>query len=141
MVGTGAFGRNHLRVYRELEAAGEGVALVAAVEPDAARAADTAAKFSVPVFDSIDDLLNTDLGIHAATVAVPTVYHHAVASSLLSAGLDLLVEKPLAASIDQADDLIALAEERKPNPPARTSRALQSRGSGCAAARSQADVL
>jgi len=42
---------------------------------------------------------------------VPTVHHHSVASSLLSAGLDLLVEKPLAASIEEADELIALAEK------------------------------
>ena len=42
VAGCGAFGRNHLRVYRELELAGQPVALVAAVEPDAARAADAA---------------------------------------------------------------------------------------------------
>jgi predicted dehydrogenase len=44
---------------------------------------------------------------------VPTVHHHAVASALLNAGLDLLVEKPLAASLAEADDLIALAEKKK----------------------------
>ena len=44
VAGAGAFGRNHLRVYRELETAGQGVALVAAVEPDAARAAEAAAQ-------------------------------------------------------------------------------------------------
>jgi hypothetical protein len=42
---------------------------------------------------------------------VPTVHHHAVASALLDAGLDLLVEKPLAASLAEADDLIALADK------------------------------
>lgn len=42
---------------------------------------------------------------------MPTVHHHAVASTLLQAGLDLLVEKPLAASLAEADDLIALAEK------------------------------
>jgi predicted dehydrogenase len=44
--------------------------------------------------------------LDAATVAVPTVHHQAVASSLLDAGMDLLVEKPLAASLSEADDLI-----------------------------------
>jgi predicted dehydrogenase len=111
VVGAGAFGRNHLRVYRELEAANEGVALVATVEPDAARAADIAAKFSIPVFASIVELLAADLQLDAASVAVPTVHHHAVSSALLSAGLDLLVEKPLAATTAEADELIALAEK------------------------------
>ncbi len=44
---------------------------------------------------------------------MPTVHHHAVASQLLDAGLDLLVEKPLAASLAEADELIALAEKGK----------------------------
>ena len=110
VAGTGAFGRNHLRVYRELEAAGLGVALVAAVEPDAKRAEETAAHYNIPVFSSIDELLAADLDLHAASVAVPTVHHHAVASALLDADLDLLVEKPLAANLAEADDLIQRAE-------------------------------
>ncbi len=113
VAGAGAFGKNHLRVYRELETAGLPVALVAAVEPDAARAAETVAKYAIPVFDTVDELLAADLHIDAATVAVPTVHHHAVASTLLDAGLDLLVEKPLAASLAEADDLIARAEREK----------------------------
>jgi predicted dehydrogenase len=110
VAGAGAFGRNHLRVYRELEMAGEGVALVAAVDPDAARAADAAARYAIPVFSTVDELLAADLKLDAATVAVPTVHHHAVASMLLEAGLDLLVEKPLAATLAEADDLIRIAQ-------------------------------
>jgi predicted dehydrogenase len=110
VAGAGAFGKNHLRVYRELETAGQGVALAAAVEPDSARAAEIAAQYSLPVFATVDELLSAGLPLHAATVAVPTVHHHAVASALLDAGLDLLVEKPLAASLAEADDLIARAE-------------------------------
>ena len=109
VAGYGAFGRNHLRVYRELETAGQGIALVAAVEPDPTRAAEAADKFSIPVFATVDELLSADLGLHAATVAVPTVHHHAVAAALLDAGLDLLVEKPLVATLAEADDLIARA--------------------------------
>jgi predicted dehydrogenase len=111
VAGAGAFGRNHLRVYRELETAGLGVTLVAAIEPDPARAAESAGKYAIPVFATPEELLHADLKIDAATVAVPTVYHHDVASTLLDAGLDLLVEKPLAASLAEADDLIARAEK------------------------------
>ena len=110
VAGAGAFGRNHLRVYRELENAGSGVALVAAIEPDAIRAADTASQYAIPVFPTVEELLaaqrNAGLKLDAATVAVPTLHHHAVAAALLDAGLDLLVEKPLTATLPEADDLI-----------------------------------
>ncbi|MGD0095017.1 MAG: Gfo/Idh/MocA family oxidoreductase [Terracidiphilus sp.] len=111
VAGAGSFGRNHLRVYRELETAGEGVALVAAVEPEPMRAAEKAQKYSIPVFASVDELLASNLKVDAATVAVPTVHHYAVASTLLDAGIDLLVEKPIAASLAEADDLIARADK------------------------------
>lgn len=111
VAGTGAFGRNHLRVYRELETAGHGVTLAAAVEPNPERAEETAAQYGIHVFSSIDELLAADLKLDAASVAVPTVHHHAVASALLDANLDLLVEKPLAASLAEADDLIQKADK------------------------------
>ncbi|MGH9605688.1 MAG: Gfo/Idh/MocA family protein [Terracidiphilus sp.] len=107
VAGAGAFGRNHLRVLRELESAGLGAVLAAAVEPDLSRAAETAAKLAIPVYSSVEELLAANLDLDAATVAVPTLYHHAVASALLDAGIDVLVEKPLAASLDEASDLIA----------------------------------
>jgi len=113
VAGAGAFGKNHLRVYRELETAGEPVALVAAVEPDAARAAEHSAKYAIPVFATVEEMLAADLHLDAATVAVPTVHHHGVASALLDAGTDLLVEKPLAATLAEADDLIARADKSK----------------------------
>jgi predicted dehydrogenase len=81
--------------------AGLGVALVAAVEPDSGRAADAATKYAIPVFSTVDELLAADLNLDAVTVAVPTVHHHAVASALLDVGLDLLVEKPLAAILSE----------------------------------------
>jgi predicted dehydrogenase len=112
VAGTGAFGRNHLRVYRELETAGVPVALVAAVEPDVVRSAEAAAKYSIHVFPSVDELLRADLRLDAASVAVPTVHHHMVASVLLDAGLDLLVEKPLAANLPEADDLLKIAAKK-----------------------------
>jgi len=111
VAGAGAFGKNHLRVYREMEEAGRGVALAAAIEPDSKRAEETAAKYGIPVFATAEELLAADLKLDAATVAVPTVHHHAVASVLLDAGLDLLVEKPLATTLAQADDLVERAEK------------------------------
>jgi predicted dehydrogenase len=109
VAGTGAFGRNHLRVYSELP----GVTLAAAIEPDASRAAEVGEKYGIPVFASVDAALRADLLLDAASVAVPTVYHHAVASELLAAGVDCLVEKPLAATLAEADELLALAEKHQ----------------------------
>ena len=113
VAGAGAFGRNHLRVLRELEGERAGVALVAAVDPDAARADEAAKLYGIPVFASVDALLKADLKLDAACVAVPTVKHHEVARELLDAGLDLLIEKPLAANLREADDLIKIQEKKK----------------------------
>jgi len=86
------------------------VILAAAVDPDPMRAADAAEKYAIPVFASVDELLRADPGIAAASVAVPTGHHHAVAAQLMEAGIDVLLEKPLAATIAEADDLIARAD-------------------------------
>ncbi len=96
---------------RELETEGTGVALVAAVEPDAGRAEETAKQYGIKVFATVDELLRADLKLDAACVAVPTVKHHEVSAALLDAELDLLVEKPLAASLAEADDLIQIQEK------------------------------
>jgi predicted dehydrogenase len=88
------------------------VALIAALEPDPARAAEAVEQYGIPVFATPDALLAADLHLDAASVAVPTMHHHAVASALLDAGLDLLVEKPLAATLAEADELVAMAEKK-----------------------------
>ena len=109
VVGAGAFGRNHLRVYREMQAAGEPVELVAVVDADPIRVAEVAAQYGIAGFISVEDLLASGLTVNAASVCVPTVHHLAVARPLLAAGIDVLVEKPLAASLEQADELITAA--------------------------------
>ncbi len=111
VAGAGAFGRNHLRVYRELEAAGQGVVLVAAVEPDRSARRRRRGQVRNSCLRVRRRAAFRRSKLDAATVAVPTVHHHAVASALLDAGLDLLVEKPLAATLQEADDLIERAEK------------------------------
>ncbi|RRA48272.1 Gfo/Idh/MocA family protein [Acidipila sp. EB88] len=109
--GAGAFGRNHVRVYRELAAADPSLHLAAVVDPDPARIADA----GVPVFRSTEDMLAAiargDLRVDAASVCVPTSLHHAVAAQLLAAGIHVLVEKPISSTLAEADDLIALAAQ------------------------------
>lgn len=115
--GAGVFGRNHLRVYRALENEGAGVRLAAIVEPDPARAAAAAAEWAVPVFPSVAEALaardHGELTLAAASVCTPTSAHFAVAQSLLAAGLDVLIEKPIATSVDQATQLVDLAAQHQ----------------------------
>jgi predicted dehydrogenase len=112
VIGAGAFGRNHLRVYRELQlAAPELVELVAFVEPIAERREELATQFRVAAFATLDDLLNAGNSLDAASVCVPTVYHAAVAEQLLRAGIDVLIEKPFAATLDEGNQILALARE------------------------------
>jgi predicted dehydrogenase len=109
VVGAGAFGRNHLRVYRELEQAGEPVVLAAVVDRDSAVVADAAAKFGVPGFATIEACLAAVGPLDAASVCVPTVHHDSAAEPLLAAGMDLLIEKPLAANLADADRILEQA--------------------------------
>ena len=111
VVGAGAFGRNHLRVYREMEAAGGPVTLAAVVDQNSAIAEAAAAQYGIPGSTSVESLLAAGLGLTAASVCVPTVHHLDAARPLLAAGVDLLIEKPLAASLDEVDELIALAAQ------------------------------
>ncbi len=112
VIGAGAFGRNHLRVYRELEASGSPVALKAVVDLNPEVRAQAAATYNIPAFASIEALLAANLGIAAASVCVPTVHHAVAAEQLLRAHTDCLIEKPFAATTAEADSLIALAEAR-----------------------------
>ena len=108
VVGAGAFGRNHLRVYRALETAG--VRLAACVDPSQAARSAVAAEYGIPVFASVEDLIAAGLPIAAASVCTPTVFHAGAATALMAAGMDVLIEKPIAATLDEADEILAAAK-------------------------------
>jgi predicted dehydrogenase len=102
VVGVGDFGRNHARVYRQMEDA----ELVGVVDADAARAQKVAEEFSTAVLPDIESLRGR---VDAASVSVPTVHHAAIGCRLLEMGIDVLVGKPMAASLGEADRLIETA--------------------------------
>lgn len=108
----GAFGRNHARVYKKLEKDGAGVRLLGVVDPNLARADAVAHEFDCRSFGSLEQLLTTHSELQAASVTVPTVDHLAVARALMDAGVDVLIEKPIAASLAEADELLQLARQR-----------------------------
>jgi predicted dehydrogenase len=109
VIGVGVFGRNHARVYHELAKQGEPVRLVGVVDSNSERADAVAKEFNCRAFGSIEQLVSTHSEVQAASVAVPTIHHLDVARRLMQAGVDVLIEKPLATSLAEADELIALA--------------------------------
>ncbi|HEX9112221.1 MAG TPA: Gfo/Idh/MocA family oxidoreductase, partial [Terriglobales bacterium] len=86
------------------------VRLVGVVDPDTARADAVAREFGCKSFGSIEQMLTTHSEVQAASVAVPTVRHLAVARALMEAGVDLLIEKPLASTIAEAAELGSLSQ-------------------------------
>ncbi len=115
VIGAGSFGRNHLRVYRELEvAAPDRVRLVAVVDASETVRAEAAAQYGIPAFATVDDLLaqlvaEVAIEVDAASVCVPTVHHAAVGRQLLENDIHVLIEKPFAATLAEADSVLALA--------------------------------
>ncbi|MBX3413831.1 MAG: Gfo/Idh/MocA family oxidoreductase [Pirellulales bacterium] len=103
VVGAGHLGRVHARIAKGLD----GVELVGIADPVQPAREALAAEHGVASFAHHRELLGR---VDAAVVAAPTRFHHAVACDLLAAGIHLLVEKPLASSLVEADEMVALAE-------------------------------
>jgi len=103
VIGVGSLGQHHARLLATLP----GVRLVAVVDRDAARAAAIAGRSGCAALSDHGSLE----GIHAVTVAVPTTDHVAVATDCLRRGFDVLVEKPMADSVPEAEGLVRLAAE------------------------------
>ena len=105
VVGVGHAGARHAQIYASLP----GVRLVAVCDTEAARAKQTAAALGCRATTDYRALLED---VEAASVAVPTSLHAAIGLTLLERGVHLLIEKPLAATLPQADALIRTARRR-----------------------------
>ena len=105
VIGVGALGQHHARVYAQLP----DVRLVGVHDASPARAEEVAGRHGSRAFADAGALLAE---CDAVSVAVPTVDHHRVALAALLAGRDVLVEKPMTASLAEADELIRVAAER-----------------------------
>src|SRR3974390_2108527 len=103
VIGAGAFGRNHARVYCELAAdPSQHIDFIGVADTDLSRAKAVAPEFKTRAFRSAEELVAA--GLDAASVAVPTVLHLDVARALMQSGVDVLIEKPLATSVTEADE-------------------------------------
>lgn len=101
VIGAGSFGKNHVRVVRESARA----QLAFVVDQDAARAQEFAGEANSTV-DYRDIIGQVD----AAILAVPTVLHAEIGCALLEAGIDVLIEKPIASTLEEATRLVDAAE-------------------------------
>ena len=109
----GAFGRNHARVYKELEQQGEALRLLGVVDQDVTRADAVGREFGCRSFGSLEQLLTTHSEVQAASVTVPTLHHLPVSSRLMEAGVDVLIEKPLASTLAEAGEIIDVANQHQ----------------------------
>jgi len=140
VIGLGAMGQHHARLYSKMsEAQKEGnssnlsspikregsgdnetalvvknqapdVELVAVADSDAARAREIGVKYDVLYYNDYHDLLGR---VDAVSIAVPTTLHHKVAMDFLNAGVHCLVEKPIASTLEEAEEMIAAAEKNR----------------------------
>jgi len=102
VIGSGSLGFHHVRILRSVE----GVRLAGFHEVRQPRAEEVAKELDVRAYPSVASLLDD---VDAVTITVPTPAHHAVASEALRRGKHVLIEKPLATTLEEADELLALA--------------------------------
>ncbi|MFM7325944.1 MAG: Gfo/Idh/MocA family oxidoreductase [Nodosilinea sp.] len=102
VIGVGNMGQHHTRVLSRFK----DVELVGISDVNVERGLDTAGKYRVRFFEDYQDLLSH---IDAVCIAVPTRLHHSVGTTCLQAGVHVLIEKPIAASIAEAESLVNAA--------------------------------
>jgi len=103
--GVGSLGQHHARVHAEHEMTD----LIGVYDISKKRAKEIAKKFGCEAYTSVEELAAQ---VDAASIAVPTDKHHEMATKLLELGVNILVEKPIAASTEEAEAIVHLAEEK-----------------------------
>lgn len=107
VVGLGDMGQNHVRLYSQMNCELTGVA-----DANPERAREIGGKYNVKYYSDYHELLDK---VEAVSIAVPTTLHHAVAMDFLNGGIHCLVEKPIAFSLCEAEDMIEAAQHKRVN--------------------------
>jgi UDP-N-acetylglucosamine 3-dehydrogenase len=107
VIGVGVMGSNHARVFADMP----GIKLVGIVDPDAKQRAFVAKALGCAGHDNVESLL--DSGVDAVTIAAPTHLHHDMALTCIARGIHVLVEKPIASSVEEGRDIITAAHHAK----------------------------
>lgn len=104
VIGVGYLGQFHAEKYAGLDS----VELVALADPDRERSAKIARKLGVQAFPDADKMLGV---VDAVSIVAPTVRHHGIAKRFLDKGVHVLLEKPMTATVEEADELISISEK------------------------------
>ena len=108
VIGVGSMGKNHARVYTEIP----GSEFVGVADENHEVAQAVASRFGVKAYSDFTEMLEKEKP-EAITIAVPTAMHEEVALQALEAGVNILIEKPIAATLDEAERIIAKARDTK----------------------------
>ena len=104
VIGVGYLGKIHTRIYSNME----NVELVGVFDTDTETARSVATEYACESFDSIEQLADS---IDAVSIVVPTSYHLPVSKPFINRGVHVLLEKPIAPSVEESEELVNLAEE------------------------------
>jgi predicted dehydrogenase len=105
VVGVGYFGQFHAEKYAHIN----DVELVGVVDVDTSRARDIAKRYRTQSFFHHADLFNK---VQAVSIAVPTPFHYSMTKDFFLRGVDVLLEKPISSTLEEADELIGLAQSK-----------------------------
>ena len=106
VIGVGVMGSNHARVLAGLS----GIQLVGVADPDRGQRDLVNRVLGCPAVDNFEALLK--LGVDAVTIAAPTHLHHDIALACIARGIHVMVEKPIASSVEEGRSIIAAARRR-----------------------------
>jgi predicted dehydrogenase len=105
VVGVGYLGQHHARIYSEMDRA----ELVGVADIDFDRATEVAKKTKTKAYKNFEELIGK---VQAVSISAPTVDHHRIAKIFIEAGVDVMVEKPVTVTVEEADELVRLADEK-----------------------------
>lgn len=108
IIGTGHLGKLHVKMFKQINEC----EVTGIYDSNLQTASDAAKEYMVKQFNDVDDLLNE---IQAASIAVSTTAHYEIAKKCLEKGIHVFVEKPITASISEAEEIVSLASEKKLN--------------------------
>jgi UDP-N-acetylglucosamine 3-dehydrogenase len=108
VIGVGSMGKNHARVYYDLD----NVELVAVADLDSKNGIEISKKFDCKFYRDYNEMLTKEK-IDVVSIAVPTTQHTKVAIDVLSKGIHVLIEKPIADTVENANKIVKLAKSKK----------------------------
>jgi predicted dehydrogenase len=108
VIGVGYLGRHHARVYSELSRERRDITLAAVADADIGRADEIASGCGCEAYGDYGDMLDK---VDAVSIVAPTTMHYEIAMRCIKAGKDILIEKPVTASVEDADELIAASDK------------------------------